>query len=103
MGSTLMNTLLQALYLPDLFKMARKSIKKEPVAQEGIPDAHSTPACEQSQQFQLSSSGDTVVDTVVDTDVVMHEDLGQNRCINFEANGIPETSTLSFSTRTSRC
>lgn len=66
-----METFLQTLHLPALSKMARKSIKKEPVPQEGISDLPSRATYENPQPWPLPSSGDTVVDT----DVVMHEDL----------------------------
>lgn len=66
-----MKTFLQTLHLPALSKMARKSIKKEPVPQEGISDLPSRATYENPQPWPLPSSGDTVVDT----DVVMHEDL----------------------------
>lgn len=66
-----MKTFLQTLHLPELFQMARKSIKKEPVPQEGISDLPSRATYETPQQWPIPGSGDTIVDT----DVVMHEDL----------------------------
>jgi len=77
-----MKTFLQALHLPELFQMARKSIKKEPVPQEGISDLPSRATYENPQQWPLPSSDDTIVDT----DVVMHEDLGGSHCINVDAD-----------------
>ncbi len=79
-----MKTFLQALNLPELFLMARKAIKKEPAPHEGISNLRSRATHENTQQHPFPSSGDTIVDT----DVVMHEDLGESQIINVDADRI---------------
>ena len=93
-----MNALFQALHLPEFFRMARKTIKKEPIAQPGISDHQPGPAYEHPQPYYLPSSGDTVVDD----DVVMDGTIDGYHT-NIDANSVRQNSQYHSSSSWTVC